>query len=184
MTKYHRLSHLNNRNSFLTVGKLEVQTVSSFPFPKVSLLPCRGLPLLMFSCWLISCIPLYCLSFSFFFPSQHMWDLNSLIKNWFPAQEAQCKVLTMGPPGKSPDLLSLENFLKSDFHLNVDLNLFSSFKYVLTCNWKIFIEQVFGFFFFFSTWGLADMLLGASRFLFPFKRKKESYYNRVKGFTP
>ena len=85
------------------------------------------------------------------------------------------KVLTMGPPGKSPDLLSLENFLKSDFHLNVDLNLFSSFKYVLTCNWKIFIEQVFGFFFFFSTWGLADMLLGASRFLFPFKRKKESW---------
>ena len=43
------------------------------------------------------------------------------------------KVLTMGPPGKSPDLLNLENFLKSDFHFNVDLNLFSTFKYVLIC---------------------------------------------------
>ena len=35
--------------------------------------------------------------------------------------------------GKSPDLLNLENFLKSDFHFNVDLNLFSTFKYVLIC---------------------------------------------------
>ena len=82
------------------------------------------------------------------------------------------KVLTMGPPGKSPDLLSLENFLKSDFHLNVDLNLFSSFKYVLTCNWKIFIEQVFGFFFFSQLGVLQICYWGPPGFYFLSKGKR------------
>ena len=82
------------------------------------------------------------------------------------------KVLTMGPPGKSPDLLSLENFLKSDFHLNVDLNLFSSFKYVLTCNWKIFIEQVFGFFFFFLNLGSCRYVIGGLQVFISFQKEK------------
>ena len=82
------------------------------------------------------------------------------------------KVLTMGPPGKSPDLLNLENFLKSDFHFNIDLNLFSSFKYVLICNWKIFIEQVFGFFFFLNVGSCRYVIGGPPDFYFLSKGKR------------
>lgn len=61
-----------------------------------------------------------------------------------------------------------ENLKKSDFHFNADLNLFSSFKHVLTCNWKIFIQQVFGFFF--SQLGVLEIYSwGSSIFLFPSK---------------